>query len=62
MPNRTDHAPEQPTPVVDDAHASAPQLLARTAQDLANATTARLQQEQQGGTGIREGILPGGDL
>ncbi|MFE3031549.1 hypothetical protein ACFXKY_07860 [Streptomyces canus] len=52
---------EQPTPVADDATATLDDLLARTAQDLANATTARLQLEQQGGTGIREGILPGGD-
>lgn len=53
---------DQTTHVADDANATLDELLARTAQDLANATTARLQQEQQGGTGIREGILPGGDL
>lgn len=53
---------EQPTPVADDAHATLTELQTRTAQDHANAVTARHQNEQQGGTGIRQGILPGGDL
>ncbi|MFF7949110.1 hypothetical protein [Streptomyces griseorubiginosus] len=53
---------EQPTPVHEDANATLDEVLARAARDLADATAARLQREQQGGTGIREGILPGGDL
>lgn len=36
MPNRTDQAPDQHTPVTEDAHATVPQLLARAAQDYAN--------------------------
>ncbi|WP_406157726.1 hypothetical protein [Streptomyces canus] len=54
---------EQPnTPVVADANATVDKLLADAARDLANAVDARVQLEEQGGTGIREGILPGGDL
>lgn len=50
----------EPTPVDQDANATVDQLLARAAADLANATTARIQREAQGGTEAREGIIPGG--
>ncbi len=53
---------EQPTPVHEDATATVAELHARTARDRAQADEARLQLQQHGGTGIREGILPGGDL
>jgi hypothetical protein len=49
---------QQPTPVVDDANATVEQLLARAAQDLANAVNARIEREAQGGT--RQGVLPSG--
>ncbi|MEU1478915.1 hypothetical protein [Streptomyces sp. NPDC005760] len=53
---------EQPkTLVVADANATVDELLANAARDLATAVDARAQLEQQGGTGVREGILPGGD-
>jgi hypothetical protein len=48
----------QPTPVADDANATVEQLLARAAQDLANAVNARIEREAQGGT--RQGVLPSG--
>lgn len=52
---------EQPTtPVTEDANATVDQLLTRAAQDLTNAVTARLKREAQGGTGTRQGVLPGG--
>ena len=52
---------EQPTtPVTADANVSAADLLARAAQDLANAVAARIEREAQG-AGQRQGILPGGD-
>ena len=51
---------QQPTPVTADADATVAQLLARAAQDLDRAITARLQREAQG-EGQRQGILPGGD-
>jgi hypothetical protein len=60
MPNRTDQGPEQPTPVTEDAHATAPQLLARAAQDYTHANTAAQTHQAQGGNGVREGVLPGG--
>ena len=59
MTNRTDQSPEQPSPVVDDAHATAPQLLARAAQDLAAERVAAEKKAAQGGTGARQGVLPG---
>ncbi|MFC8515506.1 hypothetical protein [Streptomyces sp. NPDC057257] len=61
MEHGTDQATDQPTPVADDAHATVDQLLARATQDLGSAVTARIEREAQGGSGIREGILPGGD-
>lgn len=51
---------QPPTPVVDDAHATTAQLQQRAAQDLANARTAAAKKAAQGGTGTRQGILPGG--
>ena len=51
---------EPPTPVADDATASAPELLARAAQDLAAQQAATAKKQQQGGPGTREGVLPSG--
>ena len=52
---------QQPiTPVTDDAHASAAQLQARAAADLANAQAAARAKHDQGGPGERNGVLPGG--
>lgn len=50
---------EQTTPVTDDANATVDELLARAAQDLHHAVTARIEREAQG-AGQRQGILPGG--
>ena len=47
-------------PVDTDQHATAAELLARSAQDYADATTVAEAHEAQGGTGVREGVLPGG--
>ena len=49
---------QQPTPVTDDAHATLDELLARAAQELDRAVTARIEREAVGGQ--RQGILPGG--
>jgi len=49
------------TDVVDDPHATAAQLLARANADYEQAHTTAQTHEAQGGTGIRGGILPGGD-
>lgn len=51
---------QQSTPVDEDANATVDELLARAAQDLTNAVTARIKREAQGDPGAREGILPGG--
>lgn len=51
----------RPTPVADDAHATAQQLQARAAADYTAQHAATQAQQAQGGTGHREGILPGGD-
>ena len=48
-----------PTPVVEDLHAAAPQLQARAAADYANAQAATRTRQQQGGPGIRQGVLNG---
>lgn len=52
---------QQSMPVDLDANATVEELLARAAQDLTNAVTARIEREAQGGTEAREGIIPGGD-
>lgn len=57
---RTEHTPDRPTPVTDDAHATTAQLQQRAAQDLATARAAAAKKQAQGGTGTRQGILPGG--
>lgn len=51
MPERIDQQPPQPTPVpvTADANATAPQLLARSAQDYATAQAAREQQANRDG-------------
>jgi hypothetical protein len=51
---------QPPTPVAEDATASAPELLARAAQDLAAAQAAAEAKQAQGGPGTREGVLPSG--
>jgi hypothetical protein len=48
------------TPVTADAHATVDELLARAAQDLTNAVTARIERETQGAGGQWQGIFPGG--
>lgn len=48
-------------PVDTDPQATVPELLARAAQDYTDATTVTDQHEAQGGTGEREGVLPGSD-
>lgn len=50
---------EKPTPVAQDLGANAPELLARAAADYTSATTVTDALEAQGGTGVREGVLPG---
>jgi hypothetical protein len=50
----------EPTPVADDMQATAAELLARAAQDYTHANTGAQVHEAQGGTGVREGVLPGG--
>jgi hypothetical protein len=61
MPDRNGHPQSGPTPVADDATASAPELLARAAQDLAATQAATKAKQQQGGPGTREGVLPAGN-
>ncbi|MBQ0827688.1 hypothetical protein [Streptomyces tagetis] len=48
------------TPVDQDANATAAQLQQRAAADRAAAQAAAAAKAAKGGTGIREGILPGG--
>lgn len=60
MPNGTDQPAARPTPVVEDLHAVAAQLQARAAADYAAQQAATRTHQQQGGTGQRDGILPGG--
>ncbi|MFE6354358.1 hypothetical protein ACFVOO_16170 [Streptomyces rochei] len=48
------------TPVTDDASATAAELIARAAADRAAAQAAAAAKAAEGGTGIRDGILPGG--
>lgn len=60
MPDRNGQPPGRPTPVDEDANASAAQLLERAAQDRAAALAAARKKEAQGGTGARNGVLPGG--
>ncbi|MFM9635943.1 hypothetical protein [Streptomyces turgidiscabies] len=48
------------TPVTDDAHATAAQLQQRAAQELAATREAAARKAAQGGTGARQGVLPGG--
>ena len=50
----------EPTPVTEDAHATAPELLARAAADYDDSQAAVQAHEDQGGTGERQGVLPGG--
>ena len=53
---------QQPTPAADDLGATVPEVIARAQQDYAQAQAAAQAKEAHGGSGIREGILPGGDL
>jgi hypothetical protein len=61
MGHATDQPGEQPTPVTEDLDATPAELLARAADDYTDATTVTDAIEAQGGTGEREGVLPGGD-
>ncbi len=56
----TDQPQPQPTPVDADAQATAAELHTRAAQDLAATQAATRAKQAQGGTGTRQGILPGG--
>lgn len=48
-------------PVDTDPQATVPELLRRCAQDYADTNAVTDAIEAQGGTGEREGVLPGGD-
>ncbi len=48
-------------PVDTDPQATPTELLARCARDYADANNVTDAHEAQGGTGVREGVLPGGD-
>jgi hypothetical protein len=48
-------------PVDTDPQATVPELLRRCAADYTHATTVTDAIEAQGGTGEREGVLPGDD-
>jgi hypothetical protein len=50
---------QQTTPVTEDANASSAELLARAAQDFAATQAAATQRQNQGDTGVRQGVLPG---
>jgi len=55
--NRTDQSPEQPTPVTEDAHATAPQLIACANLDY---TTAQQVRDQTSGEDRINGMQAGG--
>jgi hypothetical protein len=58
---RTDQPTQPPTPVADDAPATTAALQARAAKDLADAQASAQAKQEAGGTGIREGVLEGGN-
>jgi hypothetical protein len=60
MGHATDQQPQQPTPVADDANATPAQLQQRAAADYAAQHAATQAHQAQGGTGVRQGVLPGG--
>lgn len=47
------------TPVADDATATAAEVLTRAQADYAAAQAAAHAKQEQGGTGVRQGVLPG---
>lgn len=51
---------EQPTPVTEDVHATVPDLIARAHADFQHNQGVVQAHDNQGGTGQREGVLPGG--
>lgn len=51
---------QPPTPVADDAQATAAELQARAAADYTAQHAATQAHQAQGGTGVRQGVLPGG--
>jgi hypothetical protein len=51
---------EPTTDVVDDAHATPAELIARAAADYEHHNTTAQTHAAQGGAGERQGILPGG--
>jgi len=50
------------TPVAEDLHATPAELIARAAADYEHHNTTAQIHDAQGGTGERQGILPGGDV
>ncbi|WCN06043.1 hypothetical protein [Streptomyces sp. M92] len=50
----------EPTPVTEDANATTTELQQRAAADYAATLAAARAKQDQGSTGAREGILPGG--
>ncbi|NUS79176.1 MAG: hypothetical protein HOV70_23660 [Streptomyces sp.] len=50
----------EPTPVDQDATASVAELHQRAAADYAHAKAAAQAKAAEGGTGVRQGVLPGG--
>lgn len=50
---------EPTTPVDEDVHATVPELLARAHADYSQGQAASSEHQAQGGTGQREGVLPG---
>jgi hypothetical protein len=66
LQERSDQPPEQHTPgtqepVDTDPQATPAELLHRCARDYADANNVTDAIEARGGTGVREGVLPGGD-
>lgn len=55
----TQSTPDQPTPVADDVHATSAQLLARATADYQHNQAVVQEHQDQGGIGVREGVLPG---
>lgn len=48
-----------PSPFHDDQNATPTQLLAAAANDLAQQQAYTREKQQQGGPGVRQGVLPG---
>jgi hypothetical protein len=57
----TSQCPPWPSPFHDDAHATPAELLASAADDYATQQGATRDHQAQGGPGVRDGVLPGGE-